>query len=67
MMKDKGCLLFGWQTGYGAFSVSQSMKQSVIERIAKQENHHRKMTFQDEIRAIMKKHGVRLEERYVWD
>jgi putative transposase len=67
ILKEKGYPDFSWQTGYGAFSVSQSMKDSVIAYIANQEIHHRKMSFQDEIRAIMNKHGVRFDERYIWD
>jgi REP-associated tyrosine transposase len=35
--------------------------------IASQEMHHREMTFQEEFRAILKKHGVLFDERYVWD
>jgi len=47
--------------------VSQSMKDSVVGYIANQEMHHRKMTFQEELRAIIQKHGVLPDERYIWD
>jgi putative transposase len=67
VLKDKGHRHFSWQSGYGAFSVSQSAKESVISYIANQEIHHRKMTFQEEFRAILNKHRVRFDERYVWD
>jgi REP-associated tyrosine transposase len=67
MLKDKGHRHFGWQSGYGAFSVSQSAKESVISYVANQEFHHRKMTFQEEFRAILEKHRVAFDERYVWD
>ena len=67
VVKDKGHLHFGWQTGYGSFSVSQSLKDSVISYIASQEIHHRKVTFQEEFRTLLKKHGVAFDERYVWD
>jgi len=66
-IKAKGHTHFSWQSGYGAFSVSQSARESVIEYIANQEIHHRKMTFQEEFRTIVKKHGVSFDERYVWD
>jgi putative transposase len=66
-LKEKGHRHFSWQSGYGAFSVSQSAKESVISYIANQEIHHRKMTFQEEFRAILNKHRVRFDERYVWD
>ena len=66
-MKDKGNPHFGWQTGYGAFSVSQSLKDSVISYIASQEVHQRKMTFQEEFRTLLQKHGVTFDERCLWD
>jgi putative transposase len=67
MMREKGHRDFSWQTGYGAFSVSESNKSAVISYIGDQEMHHRKMTFQEEIRAFLKKHSMRFDERYIWD
>ena len=58
---------FEWQGGYADFSVSQSNLPQVREYIAGQENHHRKMTFQDELRALFRKHEIEFDERYVWD
>ncbi len=58
---------FGWQGGYGAFSVSESKMESVSDYISRQEEHHRKVTFQDEYRKFLKRHGVEWDERYVWD
>lgn len=58
---------FQWQAGYGAFSVSQSQKERVKEYIRSQEEHHRQLSFQDELRQILKKHGIAFDERYVWD
>jgi hypothetical protein len=52
-VKAKGHSHFSWQSGYGAFSVSQSAKESVIAYIASQEIHHRKMTFQEEFRTFL--------------
>ena len=46
---------FGWQGGYADFSVSQSNLEKVQRYIADQEEHHRKMTFQDELRALIQK------------
>ena len=67
ILKNKGHSHFGWQSGYGAFSVSKSVKESVISYIASQESHHRKMTFQEEFRSLLQKHGIAFDERYVWD
>jgi putative transposase len=61
------CSAFQWQAGYGAFSVSQSRSKEVQRYIASQEEHHRRMSFQEELRELLKKHGIEFDERYVWD
>ncbi|MGB6222090.1 IS200/IS605 family transposase [Haloferula sp.] len=58
---------FAWQTGYGLFSVSPSMLETVEHYIANQEEHHRKLSFQDEFRMMLRKHRIDWDERYVWD
>jgi putative transposase len=58
---------FSWQAGYAAFSVSQSSVETVQQYIAEQEEHHRKMTFQDELRTLFNRHGIAFDEQYVWD
>jgi len=67
ILKCKGHDGFSWQSGYGAFSVSPSARESVFSYIAEQEIHHRRMTFQDELRALLNKHRIPFDERYVWD
>ena len=57
---------FGWQAGYGAFSVSHSNLQAVKEYIARQEEHHRKWSFQDELLSFLRKQGIAYDERYIW-
>jgi putative transposase len=57
---------FDWQAGYGAFSVSHSLAPSVIRYIGDQEKHHRRVTFQEELIAFLKKNGVSYDERYIW-
>ncbi len=68
-IKNKGAGLtrFYRQNGYGAFSVSPSNTEEVSRYTASQEEHHRKMTFQEELRILFGKHGVEFDERYVWD
>lgn len=68
-IKTKGNMLskFGWQNGYGAFSVSQSDVERVRAYIAGQEEHHRKKNFQNEYRLFLEEYGVDYDERYVWD
>jgi putative transposase len=58
---------FYWQNGYGAFSVSPSHVAPLQKYIANQEEHHRRESFQDEFRRLLRKYGVEFDERYVWD
>jgi REP element-mobilizing transposase RayT len=58
---------FHWQAGYGAFSVSPAHIDVLCEYIAKQEDHHRQVSFQEEFRKLCLKYGIALDERYVWD
>jgi putative transposase len=57
---------FAWQAGYGAFGVSESNREAVEKYIAGQKEHHRKKSFQEEYRALLERHGVDYDERYVW-
>ena len=58
---------FHWQNGYGAFSIGQSQVPDVKRYIARQKEHHRRITFQDEYRKFLRRYGVDYDERYVWD
>ena len=58
---------FAWQTGYGGFSVSESNAPQVEEYIANQEEHHRRVTFQEEFMVFLKRHGIEYDQRYVWE
>jgi REP element-mobilizing transposase RayT len=68
-LKTKGGMLqkFYWQGGYGAFSVSPSNVASVPRYIERQEEHHQKISFQDEFRELLRKHGIEFDERYLWE
>ncbi len=66
-MKEQGVLDFAWQNGYGVFSVSQSNVPAVRRYIEGQAGHHQKRDFKSEFRAFCKRHGVAIDERYVWD
>ena len=59
--------LFAWQEKYGAFTVSASRVDSLVAYIKGQEVHHQKQSFQEEFLALLKKHGVEYDERYLWD
>ncbi len=57
---------FGWQTGYAAFSVSKSHVEQVKRYIRNQEEHHRKISYIEEVVAFLDKHGVEYDSRYVF-
>jgi putative transposase len=59
--------LFRWQVKYGAFSTSVSQLDNTIQYIKSQEQHHQKMTFQEEFIALLKRHRISYDERYLWD
>ena len=58
---------FHWQSGYGAFSVSQSDADGVVDYIRDQAAHHEKMTFQEEYRGMLERYHIEFDEKYVWD
>jgi putative transposase len=58
---------FKWQEGYGAFSVSESLVKKVRNYIHTQEEHHRRVSFKEELIALLKKHRIPYDERYLLD
>ena len=58
---------FQWQQGYGAFAVSYSSVDTVTAYLARQPEHHKNATFQDEFRELLRRHEIEWDERYVWD
>ena len=58
---------FSWQNGYGIFSIGFSQIESVRDYIAGQEEHHRRVSFQDEFRRLLGRYAIQFDERYVWD
>ena len=68
-LKTKGPNLhdFAWQNGYGVFSIGFSQIEAVRSYIARQEYHHRKISFQDEFRELLRRYEIDFDEKYVWD
>jgi len=66
-MKQQGVTRFAWQRGYGLFSVSPADIGKLVRYIETQKAHHRKRSFEDEMRAFFAKYHVEFDERYVWD
>ena len=64
---DSSVQNFYWQDGYSAFSVNPALVSNVITYIANQHEHHSRKSYQDEVRAFLKKYEVEYDERYVWD
>jgi REP element-mobilizing transposase RayT len=64
--KEVGKRMFAWQKGYGAFSVSRSELEAKKRYILTQEEHHRRVTFQEEYIEMLKAAGVEFDERYLW-
>jgi putative transposase len=58
---------FHWQAGYAAFSVSQTKLEVVREYIRGQAEHHRKVSFQDELRDWLRRYEIAWDERYLWE
>ena len=57
---------FAWQGGYGGFSVSASIHDRTKKYIENQEEHHKKKTFKEEYRILLKKYGIDYDEQYLW-
>jgi len=68
-LQERGGLLAGfhWQAGYGCFSVSESQVAKVAHYVEAQAAHHQALTFQDEYRELLRRHGQTWDEAYVWD
>jgi REP element-mobilizing transposase RayT len=56
---------FAWQEGYGAFTVSESQVPKVRRYIERQEEHHRNISFLEELKVILRAHGLPFDERYL--
>jgi len=54
LIKEK----FSWQTGYAAYSVSESVLEKVYQYILNQKQHHKKATFTKEYEGFLKLHGL---------
>jgi REP element-mobilizing transposase RayT len=67
LKEEAGLAGFEWQSGYADFSVSQSNLEQVKRYIANQKNHHRKFSFQDELRELLTRHRIEWDERYIWE
>jgi len=58
---------FAWQKGYGAFSVSPSVREKTISYISKQLEHHQRINFKEEYLLFLEEYGVEYNEMYLWE
>ena len=65
--RDPTLAAFAWQTGFAVFSVSPSALPGLKHYVTTQEEHHRKRSFEEEFRALLKEHGVEFDEKNNWD
>ena len=56
---------FAWQDGYSAFSVSPTQRDLVRRYIARQEEHHRSVSYIDELKRLLEKNGVKYDAAYL--
>jgi REP element-mobilizing transposase RayT len=66
-MKKQGVINFSWQDGYGSFSVSSSKIEVVEKYINNQSEHHKNISYKDELRKFLEEYNIEYDERYVWD
>ena len=64
--KAERCCRFARQEGYGAFSVSQSQRQVVVDYIDRQQEHHQKWTFEQEYLGLLEKYGIEYDPQFVF-
>jgi len=64
--EEIGARDFSWQEGYGAFTVSASQIDEIRSYIARQEEHHRKRSFQEEYVEFLKRCGITYNDRHLW-
>ena len=64
---EGGLSQFQWQSGYADFSVSASNLEQVKTYIENQKEHHKRMTYQDEVRKFLRKYSMEWDEQYIWD
>ena len=64
--REIGKRLFAWQKGYGAFAVSPTNMERVRSYVEKQEDHHKRLTYEEEYVELLRSSGIEYDERYLW-
>ena len=58
---------FNWASKYGAFTVSESQIENIRKYIREQEQHHAKMSWEEELVNLLREHGIEYDEKYLWE
>ena len=66
-LRSQGLEDFYWQNGYGIFGASESNVPEIVRYIQNQREHHKTISFQDELRKLLTDNGIAFDERYLWD
>jgi hypothetical protein len=64
--KGLGFRNFHWQDAYGGFSIGKSDVHNLKKYIANQREHHRKLSFQEELIQFLDEYGIAYDQRYLW-
>ncbi len=54
----------GWADGYAALTYAWRDKQLIVNYIKNQQEHHKKESFEDELRSLLKEHGIEVNEQF---
>jgi len=65
-MNEREGRRFAWQDGYGAFSIGFSQVPAVRAYLAKQREHHRRVTFMEEFEGFLQRYEVDYDQRFLW-
>ena len=55
-----------WAAGYAALTYAYRDKEMIINYIKNQKEHHKKVSFEDELRALLDEHGIEWDEKYIF-
>ena len=66
-LRDDVVNRFEWQTGYAAFSVSESQAPIVAKYISNQAEHHKRNSFEDEFLILLRKHGIESDMNHIFE
>jgi putative transposase len=55
-----------WSEGSCSLTYAYKDKEMIVNYIKNQKEHHKKISFEDEYKALLEEHGVKVDERYIF-